>query len=306
MKNKYVISMLLTTLISMSLCGCNSANQETLEETSANTTTQETTMISNNQDKLASGNETIAYQDVIGDSMVAIYGSALNDGSYNINVDSSSSMFKILSCKLNVSNGEMMAVLNMSSTSYLYLYMGTGKEAISDIEENYILLEENSDGTNTFTIPVEALDFGVECSAFSKNKQKWYDRTLCFRADSLPESAFKNIDKVTPESLNLEDGEYTIEVNLEGGSGRASVSSPTKITIKNGVATALIEFSSPNYDYVVIDGQQYTPINTDGNSTFEIPVIAFDYKMPISADTTAMSTPHEIDYTLYFESSTIK
>ena len=36
------------------------------------------------------------------------------------------------------------------------------------------------------------------------------------------------------------------------------------------------------------------------------PVSAFDWKMPVLADTTAMSTPHEIEYTLYFDSATIE
>ncbi|MDO4175799.1 MAG: hypothetical protein Q4D42_13655, partial [Eubacteriales bacterium] len=62
---------------------------------------------------------------------------------------------------------------------------------------------------------------------------------------------------------------------------------------------------SSNYDYMKVDGVQYDAVNTEGNSTFEIPVTAFDYKLPVSADTTAMSTPHEIDYTLYFDSATI-
>ena len=75
---------------------------------------------------------------------------------------------------------------------------------------------------------------------------------------------------------------------------------------ENGIATATIIMSSSNYDYVIVGEEKYLPVNTEGNSTFEIPVTGFDYNMPISADTTAMSTPHEIDYTLYFDSKTIK
>ena len=93
---------------------------------------------------------------------------------------------------------------------------------------------------------------------------------------------------------------------LEGGSGRASVESPAKITVKQGEATAEIIFSSPNYDYVRIGDVTYDPVNTEGNSTFERPVDGFDYRMQIVAVTVAMSTPHEIDYTLLFDSATIK
>ena len=55
-----------------------------------------------------------------------------------------------------------------------------------------------------------------------------------------------------------------------------------------------------------VDGEKYDPLNAEGNATFEIPVSAFDWKMPVLADTTAMSTPHEIEYTLYFDSATIE
>ena len=108
------------------------------------------------------------------------------------------------------------------------------------------------------------------------------------------------------ESLQVEDGTYTCSVQLEGGSGRASVTSPTTITVKDGTATAEIVWSSSNYDYMKVDDTQYNPTNTEGNSTFEIPVLGFDYAMPVSADTTVMSTPHEIDYTLFFDSTTLE
>ena len=113
-------------------------------------------------------------------------------------------------------------------------------------------------------------------------------------------------DYTTVESLQLEDGTYTCSVQLEGGSGRASVTSPATITVKDGTATAEIVWSSSNYDYMKVDDTQYNPTNTEGNSTFEIPVLGFDYAMPVSADTTAMSTPHEIDYTLFFDSTTLE
>ena len=40
--------------------------------------------------------------------------------------------------------------------------------------------------------------------------------------------------------------------------------------------------------------------------TFEIPVSVFDAEMEVTADTVAMSEPHEIDYTLNFDSTTAK
>lgn len=107
-------------------------------------------------------------------------------------------------------------------------------------------------------------------------------------------------------TLDKENGEYSIQVDLEGGSGKASVTSPTLITVKDGEVTANIQWSSSNYDYMIVDGEKYLPINDEGtNSEFQIPVSVMDEAMPIIADTTAMGTPHEINYTLTFYSDSI-
>ena len=100
--------------------------------------------------------------------------------------------------------------------------------------------------------------------------------------------------------LEFQDGTYQMKVELLGGSGRASVTSPAKVEIKDGKAVATLEWSSPNYDYMVVDGEKYLPVNTEGNSVFQIPVEAFDQDIAVIADTVAMSTPHEIEYTLNF------
>lgn len=98
----------------------------------------------------------------------------------------------------------------------------------------------------------------------------------------------------------FQDGTYQMEVELFGGSGRASVTSPAEVEIKDGKAVATLEWSSPNYDYMVVNGEKYLPVNTEGNSVFRIPVEAFDRDITVIADTVAMSTPHEIEYTLNF------
>ena len=81
--------------------------------------------------------------------------------------------------------------------------------------------------------------------------------------------------------------------------------SPARLTVEEGKASAEIIWSSNKYDYMLVDGEKILPTSTEEFSVFDIPVIGFDYKMPVSADTTAMSTPHEIEYTLYFDSTTI-
>ena len=93
---------------------------------------------------------------------------------------------------------------------------------------------------------------------------------------------------------------------MEGGSGRTTIESPAALTIENGQAAAIITWSSSHYDYMKIGDEKYEPVNTEGNSAFEIPVTVFDYKQKVIADTIAMSTPHEIEYTLTFDSESIK
>ena len=101
------------------------------------------------------------------------------------------------------------------------------------------------------------------------------------------------------------DGQYTIEATLFGGSGRASVVSPAQLTIKNGVATATVIWSSPYYEYMIVGGETYYPVQEQGNSTFEIPV-TLDTDIAFSAQTVAMSQPHVIEYKLRFDSATLK
>jgi hypothetical protein len=107
-------------------------------------------------------------------------------------------------------------------------------------------------------------------------------------------------------AATLGDGEYLVDVSIEGGTGRASVSSPTEVTVEEGSATAVVEWSSPNYDYMVVDGTRYLPTNDGGNSTFCVPVLAFDEPFEVICDTTAMSRPHEVTYELTFDSSSAR
>ena len=173
-------------------------------------------------------------------------------------------------------------------------------------EKEYLPFAENADGVHTFTIPIEALDKGIDCAAFSKRKEKWYARTLVARSDSLPISAWKDEALTKAADLGLTDGEYEVEVALAGGSGRASVQSPANLKIEGDTAIATIIWGSSNYDYMIVDGTRYDPVTLEGGSTFEIPVTVFDRPMKVTADTTAMSKPYEIEYTLTFDSKTIK
>lgn len=99
------------------------------------------------------------------------------------------------------------------------------------------------------------------------------------------------------ENKILAAGLYVCEVSLEGGSGKAKIESPTEVVAKDGNITASIKWSSSHYDYMVVDGKKYLNEALAGeNSIFTIPVPGFDQEFTVIADTTAMSTPHEIEY----------
>ena len=119
-------------------------------------------------------------------------------------------------------------------------------------------------------------------------------------------STWNCVSQAAGMQIDKADGEYSIQVDLEGGSGKAMVTSPTILTVKDGQAYAQIQWSSSNYDYMIVDGEKYLPTNEEGmNSVFEIPILALDEPVSVIADTTAMGAPHEIDYTLTFYSDSI-
>lgn len=126
-------------------------------------------------------------------------------------------------------------------------------------------------------------------------------------ADSEKETLAEETEKTAPEPafIELEDGEYAISVDLEGGTGKTTVTSPAGLIVRDGLAYARIEWSSTHYDYMLVGGEKFLPINEEGYSTFEIPITVFNKPMPVVADTVAMSTPHEIEYTLTFHSDEI-
>lgn len=301
------------SLISMlALASCSSKEQSSKESSTPATTAAETTSVTSTEAVTETTAEpttehvTAAQNEVGFEGMTEVKADAVKEGEYHINVDSSSSMFKIADCILCVKDGSMNADIIIDSKSYDALFMGTEDEAKKAEESQRITYTTNDSGQSVFNVPVEALDKEIQCAALSAKKQEWYGRTLVFRADSLPMEALLTRGYTEWSNLGLEDGEYTVDVTLEGGSGRASVASPAKLIVKDGMPDAEIVWSSDKYDKMVMQGATYLPTITDGHSVFTIDVLGFDYKMPVGAETTAMSEPHMIDYTLYFDSSTIK
>lgn len=219
---------------------------------------------------------------------------------------------------LTVKDGEMTIHVTLASKNIVNLFPGTAEEAQKDGAK---LLEPTtdtvkySDGMEEevygFDVPVPALDEEFDLALIG-TKGKWYDHKVKVsdpvEGDDLVAFLGKDASAKgkSAKDLGLAEGEHTAEVTLEGGSGKATVDSPAVIRMNGDECIAVITWSSPHYDYMIVDGQRYEPVNTEGNSVFEIPVPYFDSPFDVIADTTAMSEPHEIEYKLTFDSSTVK
>ena len=244
------------------------------------------------------------------DDMLELFAEDVLDGDYDISVESSSSMFRIVQSVLHVKDGKMTATLTMSGKGYSKLFLGTSEEASDSKGEGEILplASAQDDGPVLFEIPVSALNSSIKCAAFSKKKSKWYDRDILFDASTLPAEKLLASPKI--EQISLKDGNYFVNVELTGGSGRAKITSPVKVIVDGGKAFAIIEWSSPNFDYMKVNHERYDAdtkiLEKGGNSTFKIPVFAFDKKVPVTADTVAMSKAHEINYWLHFDLKSAK
>ncbi len=107
-------------------------------------------------------------------------------------------------------------------------------------------------------------------------------------------------------SEGLADGNYAVEVKLSGGSGKVWVETPAVMTVENGKYFAQIIWSSSDYDTMNMAGITYHNQSRDeGNSSFRIPIPAFDEKVPIVANTHILGEPHEIAYSLWFYADSI-
>ena len=291
MKDTRFVSLLaVSALLAASLAGCGSSASSVASSASS---------------EAVSSVAESAVSEAASESAAASSAQALEDGTYTAEFDTDSSMFHVNEASdgkgtLTVEDGQMTLHISLQSKKIVNLYVGMAADA-PDHEADWLQPTTDtvtySDGTSEevygFDVPVEALDTDFQLAILG-TKGKWYDHTVSVR----------NVEAQAAEAVETPaDGSYTCEVTLEGGSGRATVDSPAALTVADGKMTATIVWSSPNYDYMIVDGEKYLPTNTEGNSTFEIPVSALGVPLSVVADTVAMSTPHEIEYTLTFSAT---
>lgn len=242
----------------------------------------------------------------------------LEDGVYEADFDTDSSMFHVNEMcdgkgELVVKDGQMTIHVSLASKKIVNLFYGLAEDAAKDgavLLEPTIDVVDYNDGTTDevygFDIPVPYLDDEFDVALIG-TKGVWYDHKVSVSNPVLKE-VVETEKKVEEFAGYVYIGDHTIEVDLEGGSGKSTITSPAQVkTHDDGSKTVLVEWSSPNYDYMIIGGEKYLPVSFEGeNSIFEIPVADFDEPLEVIADTVAMSKPHEIEYTLIFHSDTIK
>ena len=154
----------------------------------------------------------------------------------------------------------------------------------------------NAAGEYTYTLPIEALDVPTELL--------WHDAagyahtftlTVCSE-DMTPLGGAVEAEAETDPAA-LQDGSYAVaDFSFSGGSGKVTITCEA-LRVEGGAAVARIVFSSPRYGYVKVDGVRYDGTYTEDTSAFDIPV-RLGADTVILGMTTAMSQPHEIEYTL--------
>ena len=154
----------------------------------------------------------------------------VSDGSYKVNVTSSSSMFKVTDCVLTSKNGEIFAKITLSGKSYDYLYIGTKEEAALETNASKRIPCVVENDMFTYTIPVALLDTGIAVASHSTVSGNWFDRTLTFAS-----AGMKNLDSNgsangnTNNNGNTNQGNNTSQ-NTNSGTGTTSGNTGTNQT----------------------------------------------------------------------------
>lgn len=235
--------------------------------------------------------------------MLPIYGRDVKDGTYPITVSCNSGM-AIDSAALTADQGSLLLSLKMDGN----LSCTTEIDALDQtfFFEGY---DDDHKESLSFTFLAEASSLPTDALLVDLPDYGLIEAALKEYTSSGMNAAEKNLEartKAEPVSIDLEDGEYSIELSISGGSGKAGVVSPTLLTVKDQKAYAEIIWSSSNYDYMIAAGEKFiNEAEENAASVFHIPVTKLDAEMSVIADTTAMGTPHEVNYLFTFYSDSI-
>ena len=300
MKKRISIVAVLFMMTGALLAGCGSKDNTAASDVSIEASID---AVQDSSESLGSGADTEVETGRTADAEGVI---DLEDGVYSADFETDSSMFHVNEAcdgkvTLTVKDGKASIHISLTSKNIVNLFCGLAEDAQKDgaeLLEPVVDTVTYSDGMTEevygFDVPVPALDEEFDLALIG-TKGVWYDHKV----------KVTNPEPMEVETTELFDGTYTVELDFEGGSGKASIFSPATISVADGKITATFEWISPNYDYMIVDGEKYLPVNEDGNSVFEIPVASLDEPMTVIGDTVAMSKPHEIEYTITFHPDTV-
>lgn len=290
---KYVTTILLFLLVTLfGSCGVHSDKQKT----------DNNTKVSSNKD--------IKTSSKIEKEEVETKNIFLDDGVYLAEFTTDSSMFHVSEAcdgkgTLTVAGNEMTIHISLGSKNILNLYAGLAEDAKKEGAKLLLPTEDTvtyQDGITEevygFDVPVPALETEFDLALVGK-KGVWYDHKV-----SVSNPVLLNDKEQEKETSALSDGTYEMKIDFEGGTGKAEILSPVIVTVKDKKAVATVQWNSNNYDYMIVEEEKFLPVNTEGDSVFEIPVLSFDEPINIIGDTVAMSKPYEIEYKITFLSDT--
>ncbi len=230
----------------------------------------------------------------------------LPDGIYTVDFTTDSPMFHVNEAYegksvMTVRSGRATLHLVMPSKNVVNLFLGKAEAArqpgatlLFPLDERVVYSDGVAETVYAYDLPVPAIDAKFD-GALVGRKGNWYDHRVRVSHPVFVEAL--------PPSGEIYRNEYLVPVALEGGSGRGGVESPAKVVVNGDGFCVTLKWTSPNYDYMIVDGARYEASVVDGRSVFEFTVPDLSFPIPVVADSVAMSRPHEIEYKLRFDLS---
>lgn len=116
----------------------------------------------------------------------AVVASQIQDGSYDIEVETDSSMVNVVYCKLDVSGGKMSATMALHGEGFTKVFFGSKEDAARADESEVYSYKKDSDGWYTFTFPIEKLNEPIAVALYGVRRDTWYDHELEFLSEGIP------------------------------------------------------------------------------------------------------------------------
>lgn len=237
----------------------------------------------------------------------------IDGASYKVTAETGADMFKVVDCTLvSTKDKGMEAVITLSRQGYDYLYMGRAEEAAKADKNSWIPFNEVN-GKYTYTIPVKALNTGIEVASHSKKNNNWYDRTITIKSEGMQ---FQGLKEGTYEYVkDATDQVYTVTTDP----GKFSVTEATLSKTAEGMK-AKVTLKGTGYDALYL-GSKEDAENDDGKNwiascetkgegenqqyVFEIPVSALNTSIPIATHGTKSKKWFNHTITFNFNTNTV-